>query len=73
MSTKYEYCALLGFVVIPSRRFGKTYPIFKGDESMKTFESLDMTQSSLPVEVLEDGIDRLSRNVVKELPLLAAS
>jgi hypothetical protein len=59
-------------VVIPYRRFGTTYPIFK-HESTKTFESLDVKQSSLPIEVLEDGIDRLSRNVGKELPLLAAS
>jgi len=30
-------------VLILYRRFGTTYPIFKGHESMKTFESLDVT------------------------------
>ena len=59
-------------VVIPYRHFGTTYPIFKGHESTKTFESLEVRQNSLPIEELEDGIDRLSRNVCRELPLLAA-
>jgi hypothetical protein len=59
-------------LVILYRRFGTTYPIFKGHESTKTFESLDVRHNSLPIEVLEDGIVRLSRNVGKELPLLAA-
>jgi len=42
-------------VVIPYRRFGTNYLIFK-DELFIT---------------LEDETDRLSRNVVKELPLVA--
>ena len=44
----------------------------KAHKSTKSFESLDVTHSRLPIEVPEDGIDRLSRNVGSELPLLAA-
>ena len=77
VNAEYENCALLGCYTTSS---GNSLPTLRNNLSpfsmvrnpRRLFESLYVTQSCLPIEVLEDGIDMLSRNVYKELPLLAA-
>ena len=64
-------------VVIPYRHFGAAYrshlhgsrPTEDGETTVCHIQSFDRLYGFL---TLEDGIDRLSRNIREELPLLAA-
>jgi hypothetical protein len=52
-----ENCALLGYYAASRRNFWRTFsgrpigPIFGGQESKRSFESLEVTYSSLPIEL----------------------